>query len=302
MAHFTGGNGGIPEEGSFAMAERMADRFRSLGGELLLGKEVVRIEHRQGVARSVVFADGTEREFDYAVLTVDPAVAYGKLLDVPMPRRLERKYADPRFKRFSSYQCAFGCDTDRIPFVGDIIFDIPEKYKKRLPIEKIIIREFSHGSFAPKGKSIIQTMTFTSEEVAKRFIALKERNGAAYKRLKKYLADTLKGIILERFPELSGRISCLDVWTPASYKRFVGSEMGSWMSFVLPKKTLPIRDTNRVKGISNVVLANQWQQIPGGLPIAAEGGKKAIKTVTVLEKRMAARLRALSPKKRIKGV
>ena len=38
------------------------------------------------------------------------------------------------------------------------------------------------------------------------------------------------------YPELSGKLRLLDIWTPATYKRYVGSEIGSFMSFALPKK------------------------------------------------------------------
>ena len=57
------------------------------------------------------------------------------------------------------------------------------------------------------------------------------------------------------------------------------------MSFALPAKVFPGRLSNRIPGLSNVILATQWQQSPGGLPIAADGGKKAIRTVNELEEK-----------------
>ena len=86
---------------------------------------------------------------------------------------------------------------------------------------------------------------------------------------------------------MKDKLKCIDVWTPATYQRFTSSEIGSWMSFVLPSKKFPVRIKNRIKGLSNVVLATQWQQAPGGLPIAAEGGRLAIQTVTKLEEKNA---------------
>ena len=55
------------------------------------------------------------------------------------------------------------------------------------------------------------------------------------------------------------------------------------MSFALPKGRFPVRQSNRIEGLDNVILATQWQQMPGGLPIAAEGGKRAVETVNELE-------------------
>ena len=55
------------------------------------------------------------------------------------------------------------------------------------------------------------------------------------------------------------------------------------MSFALPSKSLPLRTSNKVDGFSNVFLATQWQQTPGGLPIAAEGGRLAIEAIKKAE-------------------
>ena len=91
-------------------------------------------------------------------------------------------------------------------------------------------------------------------------------------------------LIENQFPEMQGTLQFVDIWTPATYRRFTGSEMGSFMSFALPSKVLPLRVDNRVEGLSNVVLATQWQQAPGGLPIAAEAGKVAAETIDKKER------------------
>ena len=51
------------------------------------------------------------------------------------------------------------------------------------------------------------------------------------------------------------------------------------MSQILPSRCFPTRLSNRVRGLDNVFLATQWQQCPGGLPIAAEGGRLAIEAI-----------------------
>ena len=70
-------------------------------------------------------------------------------------------------------------------------------------------------------------------------------------------------------------MSVLDTWTPATYKRFTGSEIGSFMSFAFTERRLPLRISGEIPGIDNVLLAGQWLQLPGGLPIAAMTGKLA---------------------------
>jgi len=284
MAHFCGGNGGIPRGSSCGMAERITNRFRSLGGELLLNKEAVKIDHENGKVRSVTFKDGSTIEADYVILTPDPATVFPDLIDIPMPKSLKKKYTDKNLIRFSSFQCAFACDLSTLPFQNDFIFDVPCEYRDLLHTEHMIIREFSHEKgFAPEGKNIIQTLTFCYEDDALDFIRLRKEDKKKYDEKKLEISQILIKLICDKLPALEGKLEAIDLWTPATYHRFVGSEVGSFMSFALPAKMLPLRTSNKVDGLSNVFLATQWQQIPGGLPIAAEGGRLAVEAIKKAE-------------------
>lgn len=268
------------------MAKRLTHRLQSLGGTLLLGSEVKKINCKDGKADSVTLANGEIIEADYVIITGDPARAFGNYLDAPMPKKLQKLYNDPKMRRFSSYQCAFACDSASLPFEGDYIFEIPDEYKKLLNTKQLIIREFSHEkSYAPEGKNIIQSLTYAYEDDATEFINLKKQSREDYKNKKKELSSAIITLIEDHFPELCGKLTCIDIWTPATYRRYTDTEVGSWMSFALPSKKLPLRMSNKIRGLSNVILATQWQQSPGGLPIAADGGKFAIETINKKEKR-----------------
>lgn len=282
-AHFCGDNGGIPKGSSSAMAERMAERFQNLGGQLLLKKEAVKIETKHKKARAVTFSDGSVMEADYIVLTPDPANIFGRLIDLPMPKIFRK---NPRFLRFSAYQCAFSCTLSQIPFEGDLIFEIPEKYHSVLLTDRLIVREFSHEkAFSPDEENLLQTITFVFEKDAKDFISLRSCDRKAYNEKKKSLSALIQQLLEQQIPALAGHLKCIDVWTPATYQRFTNSGIGSFMSFILPARAFPICAGNRVKGFSNVILATQWQQAPGGLPIAADVGRKAIQTIVSQERK-----------------
>lgn len=284
FATFTSGNGGIPAGSSCSMAERMTSRFLSLGGKLKLGKSVSRINTKNEIAQSVTLDDGTTQTADYIIVATDPAVAFNELLDKKMmPKSLKRQYEDPKLCRFSSYHCAFACDVKDLSFHADVMVEIPENYRDILAGDYLLLREFSHEkSYAPDGKNLLQTMIYCKEDEAIHFIQLRA-DPDAYKERKRDIADAARQLITERFPELKGKVACIDVWTPATYHRYVGSEIGSWMGFALPAKTLPKKISNRVKGLKNVILATQWLQAPGGLPIAASSGKRAIETIEKCE-------------------
>lgn len=285
FATFCGGNGGIPAGSSVAMAKRMTERFLELGGTLLLNKEAVQISEGETGAQIVQFADGEMRTADYVIVTTEPNVAFKNLLGKDMPKSFLKWYQNPRMQRFSSMHCAFACSTDKLPFRGDFIFRLPKKEQAALKSENLIIREFSHEkSFAPKGETIIQSLTFCDEKTCREFINMR-KNTVKYRAKKAEFAEKIKELIVKKFPQLNEKLTCIDVWTPATYHRYTNAEIGSYMSFLLPSKTLPKRLNNLVKDRPRVILASQWLQAPGGLPIAAQVGKDAITRIMQKERR-----------------
>ncbi len=283
---FTGKNGGIPRGASCGMADRMVERFLSLGGKLCLGNGVAKINVQNGAAQSVALDDGSVVDTDHVVVTADPAVAFGTLLErAYMPKGLAEQYRDSNMIRFSATHCAFSFDGEQPPFTGDMVFDIPEQHRELLCGKYLMLREFSHEkSFAPAGKSILQTMIYCMEEDAKMLVALRA-DKAAYAQRKREMVQAVEQIICDRIPALQGRISCIDAWTPATYNRFVGSEVGSFMSFIMPAGAAPAQMPGKIDGLSNVYLATQWQMAPGGLPIAARAGVDAVGWINQNEKK-----------------
>lgn len=283
---FCSNNGGIPKGGSLLMAQRIADTFKALGGELLLGKELVRLDVNGDKVTNALFSDGTKIRADYVILTTDPAVAFEKILRIDMPDNLKKLYSNERLFRFSAVQTAFACKTTSLPFSADYIFQIPQKYRAILGSKRLVLREFSHeNTFAPSDCTVIQSLTFCSEDTAKRYIDLSTKNKDEYHEKKREIANAVRSAITEKFPSLEGKIELLDVWTPASYNKFVGSQIGSFMSFAFSSKVIPSALDNRVKGINNLILASQWLQAPGGLPIALNNGKNAIVTIEKLQRK-----------------
>lgn len=287
FATYCSGNGGLPRGGSVGMAERMTARFMSLGGVLYLNREAVKIEIDGKRATKVLFSDGSSLEGDYFVLTPDPKVIFGNLLDRKMPAALQKQYESEEMHRFSSIHAAFACDVEKTPFSGDYIFRIPREKRVNYGYDHIVLREFAHEpTFAPSGKSIIQTMIFCDETTAKKYIDL-HKDSEKYKAKKKEIAVQITEMIENEFESLKGKLECIDVWTPATYKRYTGAEVGSYMSFILPKGKLPTRISPKIKGVENVLLATQWQNAPGGLPTAAGCGKRAVDEIVRLEGRVA---------------
>ncbi len=256
----------------------MEDRFISLGGKVLLNKEAVHLNINGKNAESVLFKDGETIYSDNIILAMDPASAFEKLGAKGMPKVLQSNYK--KMKRFSSYHAAYTCEEDKLPFKGDVTIDVPKEYRDELKANYLLLRNDSHEQdYAPKGKSLIQVMVYCSEDKAKDFIELKSSDIIEYKNKKNKIGNIISNILSVHFPSLKNNIKTLDIWTPATYKRYVNSQMGSFMGFALMKNQFPFLVKNKLSGLNNVYLASQWLQAPGGLPIAAESGKRAVECI-----------------------
>ena len=286
MATFCSDNGDLPQGGSRAMALRMASRFRSLGGELNCGVSVTGAELKKNRVVSVTLSDGSTATADAFIFATDPAITFGALLkESLMPSYLRRLYDHASVNRFSSFHSAFACEVPELPFHDDRIFDLPLALQEKLRSKYIILREYSHEeSFSPQGKCLIQTMHYFNEAECRRFIRLKD-SPAEYRALKSMIVSEIEAFIVAQYPELQGKLSCIDSWTPATYKRYTGAEVGSYMGFAFPAKLNPLFRSGRIKGLDNAYLATQWQQAPGGLPVAAKAGKAAVEMIAKQEKR-----------------
>lgn len=270
-ADFCAGNADIPAGGSRAAAERMAERFKDLGGVLRTGVRVSSVEREKDRACRAALGDGTTDDGDFFIIAADPDPALHELTGAGLPRRLRLMKKDGRLTKFSAFHCAYSCGIEP-PFSGvEAATDDKGQF---------MLREFSHEpGFAPPGKNVIQATVFCPEKDSLAFI---RQSGAGYERLKRIMARRLTERIIKKHPELDGALNLIDAWTPATYKRFTGAESGCFMSYAFGPGYIPRRTGCRVPGLKNVFLATQWLMPPGGLPTAALSGKLAVDAVNAL--------------------
>ena len=264
------------------MAERMADRFIRLGGKLRIGTEVRELIYGNRVAGAVLLSDGCVDFADYFIITADLS-SYKLLTGKPLPKRFLKLYSDKRLKKFSSVHFAFACSAP-LSFKGDLLLRLDKGLSDELGTKYLALREFSHEpDFAPDGETVLQAFFFCDERTCRDFIIMSEQ-GVTYKNKKKQLYEVVYAFLVKTFPELSGKLKLIDMWTPATYKRYTDSGSGTYMSFAFTSGFIPKRLNNRADGFDNVIFATQWLQPPGGLPIAASAGRDAIKTINRIEK------------------
>ena len=292
-ASFVSGNASLPKGGSLEALDRMVSKFISLGGTQYTRSKAVSIVKEKRVVKGVVLNDGRIIDCDYVILACDPIPAISNIFDIDIPKVFLDYVTKKEYTVFSGVQCAISAPAN-LPFKGTIIDHVTEEMEEVMGVSDIEISEFSHEeSYAPEGRNIIQTLSFCKGDISKMFINLRENNIEEYRARKKKIGELIIEYVENRYPELKGQLEVLDVWTPATYKRYTGSATGSYMSPMFPKGYMPRFINNKIYGFKNAYMASQWLFLPGGLPPAAQSGKKAIESISRKERRYLRRQTAL---------
>lgn len=278
-ANFSIGNADVPYGSSRQAAERMKTRFLSLGGKILSGTEVSKLDISSGNEVSgIMLSDGRMMPADAVVICCDPSLAFGKMLPKKYTPRVFSK-AKREMHTFSALHAAFVCDAKSVLPKCTTVIESEEFGIESRRINRMIVKPYSseRGFDIPEGKVVLQTIFYLHDEESRRWIRL-ARDKKAYSELKKKFAHVVQKHLKTRYPQISDSLKLLDVWTPYTYKKYFGNENGAFMSFALLNKgALLYRLPGKVKKIKNLFLASQWQSSPGGLPTAAAKGKYVVK-------------------------
>jgi len=271
LSTLASGDGGYPEGGSLGMAHRMAEYFETLGGTIQYGHKAEKVDVNHGIACGVTIK-GERIPADAVIVTQDTLAAIDTLFDSPIrePWAVQmRENTKPMLDTFISV----GAQT--------YLSDVPENVTFTLedplicggvPVSVIGINNYAkYKGYAPEGCTAI-----TSAIIADNYDYWKAcRENGTYEAEKQKLADAFITILAEKYPQTAGKIAVWDVATPLTYERDLGSYKGSWMTMMGKGSKMQSYPT-KPDDIKSVYFAGQRLMAPGGLPVAAESGRKAV--------------------------
>lgn len=286
-AAYLDGNADLPSGGSVAAAERLEKRLLSLGGKIEKSSRVTRVLTDRGRVHTLLCANGRAYPAETVLFACDPHVTFGKLLPAELaPRGLRKGDRSSSYPTVSSIHAAFSVDRSALPFTSTVCISGRAGCHAARAGGRMAVRAFDHEpSFAPDGKTVLQVMLFVDGSESDAWISLSERDPAAYKREKERFSEDVSAALLAAFPSLRESLLLLDVWTPATYRRYTDSYRGDYMGYVLGGGRLPIRLPTRIKGLKNAYLASSWQTMPSGLPSAARAGERAAEKILLRVRR-----------------
>jgi phytoene dehydrogenase-like protein len=270
MGTLARGDGGFPEGGSLPFAGRIAEKFKSLSGELLLGTRADKVIVENGKAAGVMTGD-KRLDADAVIVTAD-TMMMDHLFDTPP----KSDWLDEMRKTAEPTMCTFIClgvGADLKKYNKGYIIKAPQPIElANETYEYLSISNYAGDPvYSPEGKSAI-TVQLGGDTYG---YWKKAKDEGRYAEEKQRIADDIIAALATGMPETQGKVEVIDVATPLTYERYCANWKGSWMTEILPgmkMKTYPAD----IKGLTGVYFAGHRMMPPGGLPVALTSARDAV--------------------------
>jgi len=285
IASMADGDAGWPEGGSLKFAQRIEEKYKSLGGKIHYNTEIDKIWIEDGIAKGIILKDGTKVQGDYVISSADGHKTLYEMLDGKyLNDNFRAMYSDlETYPLYITTQVSMGvnCDLSRYPHTR--IIDIPEGYENGGKINYSIgFRNYEFDkTLMPEGKTALIVVNETDYD----WWSEKYKDKKQYLIEKEKLAEIVKSYAVKYYPEIKDKIEVIDVATPMTYVRYCNAWRGAWMTSIpTPKSKIRFLPA-KLEGLKNFSLAGQWIMPPGGLPTAVTTGKFAIQRLCKEDKK-----------------
>lgn len=275
LGWFNQKNAGYVKGGSYPLAQRMVEKYTSLGGKLTYKKKVEQIIVVNDTAKGVMLTDGTIKTADYVISAADGHSTIFKMLG----GKYVSKEIDHAYKNWELFpplvQVSFGVNKE-VKADSPIILDFT-------PGTTIGMTELEFGfslmnysyddTMAPKGKT---TMVMRYESAWKLWENL---DGEAYKKEKEQIKKDAVQCLEKIYPGISEYIEVIDVATPKTDVKYTGVKDGAYEGFMPSKENMMKALKSQLPKLQNFYMAGQWLFPGGGLPPSAQSAKWAVQMI-----------------------
>jgi phytoene dehydrogenase-like protein len=149
---------------------------------------------------------------------------------------------------------------------------IADQVRRRLYVEPFAF----DPSLAPPGKSVLKVVMATSFAYWQELHRTPER----YREEKHRIAESVIGLLEERFPGLRPQSDVVDVATPMTTLRFIGNGHGyrSPVTSMVRALFTGRRLSQTLPGLANFYMVGQWAGVPG-VPMVAAMGRDVVRAI-----------------------
>jgi phytoene dehydrogenase-like protein len=272
LAFYDKKSAGYPIGGSAMFANRIAEKYESLGGKIHYGKEVKKITVENNNAEGIEFTDNSKVTSDLTISTVD--------WHFTIFNALQGKFVNDRILELASLK-----KLEVYPSVMLVSLGVSRNFKEyphffRFPLKteyqspdgtkynRLEVHTYHYDpTLAPDGKTIIVMSFYTRN--GEYWINLRNDNNEEYTQKKEEFANTMINALSEKIEGIKETIEVIDIATPATYNRYTGNWKGSVQGWFPGKNLIASTPVDiKLPGLENFYYTSHWSQAGGGLPTA----------------------------------
>ena len=271
LSTFDDGDGGYPEGGSLRLSQNMADTFTSLGGRILYRTPALGVREADGGV--TVLTEGGPMQSDAVVISSDARTAIDKLFPEPLQDRWARRLRS----KLSTAQCMFvalgvRADLSDCPRCMQIVLKRPLE-AGGLRFDSITVNNYALvEGYAPEGCT---TLTCILPGNSYHYWKAMREEGLYRQRKQEVIAEFISRIE-EHLPQTRGLVEATDLATPLTWERYCDTFEGSYMSEWRPWH---LNANAPISYRPGIFFTGQRTAFSGGLPVAAETGRRTAQTV-----------------------
>jgi len=275
-----------PVGGALEFAQSIARRYRELGGQLHTRTRVARVLVEPGPngdrAVGVRLESGEEHRADVVVSNADGRTTIFDMLDGKYTTDMIRAYYTTHApdSQVMSLHVGLGVARDFTHEPHALVLWLPEPIEVAGEMhDRLDLELFAFApEMAPAGKTVVKAHFPTRYDYWKDLRA----QGDAYAVEKQRIAERVIECLDRRFPGLKQQVEVVDVTTPATVGRFVGSYRG-FQAWPVPNQgfadALSGRGLSRtLPGLDDFYMVGQWAG-GLGLPNVAAMGRKVVQAI-----------------------
>lgn len=270
-----------PVGGTAAFRDSLARTYQALGGHVRLHATVDEVLVRDNRAAGVRLADGTMIAADVVISTSSAPETVLRLLggrfDADATRdRLERwKLFDPIVLASFGVARAYA---DQPPlFTLDGI--APRTISGRRCDHAHVRVLNDDPCYAPPGHTVVQ-LTLPAD------YTWWATRGSSYNAEKDLVAQAALELLEPLFPEIRQAVRVTDIVTPLTYWSMARSWRGAYEGWMPTGETFGARVEHTLAGLDGFLMAGQWVEPGGGVPMALMSGRQAVQRLCIADERV----------------
>ncbi len=276
-----------PIGGSLDLAERVAHRYRALGGQVAYDARVTQILVENDRAVGVQLADGSQHFADHIISAAD---GHSTIYDL-----LGGQYVDAQLNELyqtmplapAILQVALGVDRDFAQEPPALCFPLaaPVDFGD-LRHDHLTLRHYAFDpTMAPPGKTVLSIWCAADYGYWQGLHTMPDVYAAAKERVAQQVIQALA----IRYPGLADQVEALDVATPVTYARYTANWRGSIFGWAMTMRKMALMMSKGMSkslpGLRNFSMIGQWVEPGGNVQLSAASGRDLLEAICREDKR-----------------